>query len=161
MTKTDKSADKSSIVLYPRFESVDDLSSPEKEGDVTLTKMNTVQQTTPVQPSTPQLPTAQACVVQQTTVNYHRNGHSRNPSSINGITIATQVIQPPPNKPDAINNLLKLIRFRSDCEESEERSASRKICGIQEARLISKWPNGAPVSSECCTLSFLILWWFR
>lgn len=74
----------------------------------------------------------------QTTVNYQRNGHSRNPSSINGITIATQVIQPPPNKPDAIQNLLKLIRFRSDYDECDEKSKNRQICGIREARLFSK-----------------------
>lgn len=75
---------------------------------------------------------------QQTTVTYQRNGHSRNPSSINGITIATQVIQPPPNKPDAIQNLLKLIRFRSDYDECDEKSKNRQICGIREARLFSK-----------------------
>lgn len=75
---------------------------------------------------------------QQTAVTYQRNGHSRNPSSINGITIATQVIQPPPNKPDAIQNLLKLIRFRSDYDECDEKSKNRQICGIREARLFSK-----------------------
>lgn len=73
-----------------------------------------------------------------TVVTSQRNGHSRNPSSINGITIATQVIQPPPNKPDAIQNLLKLIRFRSDYDESDEKSKNRQICGIREARLFSK-----------------------
>lgn len=76
---------------------------------------------------------------QQTSVTYHRNGHSRNPSSINGITIATQSIQPPPNKPDAIHNLLKLIRFRSDYDECDEKTKNRQICGIREARLFSKW----------------------
>lgn len=76
---------------------------------------------------------------QQTTINNQRNGHSRNPSSINGITIAAQVIQPPPNKPDAIHNLLKLIRFRSDFDERDEKSKNRQTCGIREARLISKW----------------------
>lgn len=81
----------------------------------------------------------QSCVLQQTTVSVHRNGHSRNPSSINGITIATQVIQPPPNKPDAINNLLKLIRFRSSYDECDEKSKNRTKCGIREARLFSKW----------------------
>lgn len=96
-----------------------------------------------------QLPSSQSttksCVLQQTTVSVHRNGHSRNPSSINGITIATQVIQPPPNKPDAIQSLLKLIRFRSDYEEcDDEKSQNRQICGIREARLISKWkPTGS------------------
>lgn len=76
----------------------------------------------------------------QTTVTYtQRNGHSRNPSSINGITIATQVIQPPPNKPDAIQNLLKLIRFRSDYDECDEKLKNRQICGIREARLFSKF----------------------
>lgn len=91
------------------------------------------------QPPPPPLPSTQSCVLQQTTVSVHRNGHSRNPSSINGITIATQVIQPPPNKPDAIQSLLKLIRFRSDYEECDEKSQNRQICGIREARLISKW----------------------
>lgn len=80
----------------------------------------------------------QSCVLQQTTVSVHSNGHSRNPSSINGITIATQVIQPPPNKPDAFNSLLKLIRFRSDYEEHNEKSQSRQICGMREARIFSK-----------------------
>lgn len=76
---------------------------------------------------------------QQTTANNHRNGHSRNPSSINGITVAAQTIQLPPNKPDAINNLLKLIRFRSDANEFTAKSENpTQICGIREARLISK-----------------------
>lgn len=77
---------------------------------------------------------------QQTTINHHRNGHSRNPSSINGITIAGQTIQPPLNKPDAIQNFLQLIRFRSDeCDENSKNHS--KICGIREARLISKLRN--------------------
>lgn len=84
---------------------------------------------------------------QQTTVIYQQNGHSRNPSSINGITIATQVIQPPPNKPDAIQNLLKLIRFRSDYDECDEKSKNRQICGIREARLFSK--------CLCCSVKML------
>lgn len=92
-----------------------------------------------IPPTTTTTTTTQSCVLQQTTVSVHRNGHSRNPSSINGITIATQVIQPPPNKPDAIQSLLKLIRFRSDYEECDEKSLNRQICGIREARLISKW----------------------
>lgn len=73
----------------------------------------------------------QSCAPQQTAVSYRSNGHSRNPSSINGITI-----QPPPNKPDAINNFLKIIRFRS--EDGEEKSQSPQFCGIREARYISK-----------------------
>lgn len=78
----------------------------------------------------------QSCAPQQTAVSYRSNGHSRNPSSINGITITTQVIQPPPNKPDAINNFLKIIRFRS--EDGDEKSKNPQFCGIREARYISK-----------------------
>lgn len=101
--------------------------------------MHQLQQQPPQQSPSSQS-TTKSCVLQQTTVSVHRNGHSRNPSSINGITIATQVIQPPPNKPDAIQSLLKLIRFRSDYEEcDDEKSENRQICGIREARLISKW----------------------
>lgn len=88
----------------------------------------------------------QTCVLQQTTtaISYHRNGHSRNPSSINGITIA-QVMQPPLNKPDAIDLLLRLIRFRDSYNDGYENCAAndvkkqRQICGIREARLISKY----------------------
>lgn len=103
-------------------------------------KLETNHDTTAIKPITSQPSAApqQTCVLQQTTVSVHRNGHSRNPSSINGITIATQVIQPPPNKPDAINSLLKLIRFRSEYEECDEKSQNRQICGIREARIFSK-----------------------
>lgn len=75
---------------------------------------------------------------QTTTVSYTRNGHSRNPSSINGITIAAQQVAPsiPPNKPDAIDSLLKLIGFRGEIED--EKANSKQICGIREARLFSK-----------------------
>lgn len=116
----DCDAVESEVVLYPKLDATA-VSSSKSIGP----QSNTQQQ-------------AQS-VLQQTTVTYHRNGHSRNPSSINGITIATQVIQPPPNKPDAINSLLKLIRFRSeDYEECDEKSENRQYCGIREARLISK-----------------------
>lgn len=87
----------------------------------------------------PQQQQQQSCGLQQTAVSYRSNGHSRNPSSINGITTTTQAFQPPPNKPDAINNFLKIIRFRSECEDNDEKSQNRQICGIREARLISKW----------------------
>lgn len=79
----------------------------------------------------------QSCVLQPTTVSHRSNGHSRNPSSINGITIATQVIQPPPNKPDAINYCLNIFQFHHS--EGNEKFPKRQICGIREARLFSKW----------------------
>lgn len=124
----------SDVVLYTKI--VDTIAKPMAVQSNNGTMQH--QQQTPPPPSSHQPPT-QSCVLQQTTVSVHRNGHSRNPSSINGITIATQVIQPPPNKPDAIQSLLKLIRFRSDYEECDEKSQNRQICGIREARLISKW----------------------
>lgn len=95
-------------------------------------------QTPPSKLITSQSPnTTQTCVLQQTTAIYHRNGHSRNPSSINGITIA-QVMQPPLNKPDTIDSLLKLIRFRSNYGDCDDNAKNRPLCGIRERRLISK-----------------------
>lgn len=98
--------------------------------------------TTTAQPQTqlPQSHPIASCTHHQqtTTVSYTRNGHSRNPSSINGITIATQqVAQPPPNKPDAIDSLLKLIGFRGAIDD--EKANNKQICGIREARLFSKF----------------------
>lgn len=114
-----------SNALYPKLDDTNVVSSSKL-----ATMLTNSQQ---IQPSP-----SQACVYQQTTVSYSRNGHSRNPSSINGITIATQVIQPPLSKPDAIDNLLKLIRFRSDYEDNNEAMRNQQICGIRETRLISK-----------------------
>lgn len=101
----------------------------------------------PTSISVPNGQQTQTCVLQQTTtaISYHRNGHSRNPSSINGITIA-QVMQPPLNKPDTIDSLLKLLRFRDsykdgyeNCADIDVEKKQRQICGIREARLISKY----------------------
>lgn len=108
----------------------------------TQTVPTTISSSISVQPNTQQQQPMQTCVLQQTTATiYHRNGHSRNPSSINGITIA-QVMQPSLNKPDTIDSILKLIRFRADFTDTSADCAkdakNRQICGIREARLISK-----------------------
>lgn len=132
----------SDVVHYPKL--IDTTVKPivQQTNNALMQQQQHQQQPPPQQqqPPSSHQSTTKSCVLQQTTVSVHRNGHSRNPSSINGITIATQVIQPPPNKPDAIQSLLKLIRFRSDYEEcDDEKSQNRQICGIREARLISKW----------------------
>lgn len=115
--------------LYPKLEKV---ASSAAMAAVTAAAAAAANQ----QPST-NSQTTQACVYQQTTVSYSRNGHSRNPSSINGITIATQVIQPASlnNKPDAKEALLRFIPFRNDPFQSNEQ---KRVCGNREFRFLCK-----------------------
>lgn len=51
--------------------------------------------------------------------------HSRNPSVVsrNAVTFAT----PPPNKPDAVDSLLKIIGLRTNNEKSKQ----KKICFVR------------------------------
>lgn len=112
--------DESNVALYPELEKVASIAA------------NATAATQPPSYSQP----AQACVYQQTTVSYSRNGHSRNPSSINGITIATQVIQPATlnSKPDAKATLLKFIPFRGDFDDTNK----ERLCGNREIRCACK-----------------------
>lgn len=55
--------------------------------------------------------------------------HSRNPSSIAGGMCST----PPPNKPNAVDSLLKIIGLR----DANGKSTRPKLCGAREARIIS------------------------
>lgn len=114
--------DESNVALYPELEKVASIAA------------NATAATQPPSYSQP----AQACVYQQTTVSYSRNGHSRNPSAINGITIATQVIQPATlnSKPDAKATLLKFIPFRGDFNDNND--DKRRLCGNREIRCICK-----------------------
>lgn len=119
----------SSVSLYPKLEKVASIAA-----NAAIEAATAASATQP--PSNSQ--TTQACVYQQTTVSYTRNGHSRNPSSINGITIATQVIQPATlnNKNDAKETLLRFIPFRNDFEDNNEK---KRLCGNREIRFICKY----------------------
>lgn len=62
--------------------------------------------------------------------------HSRNSSSVNGTLAATYLssLQPPPNKPNAVNNLLAYFGIRA----KNEKTSKLNDCGLrQKATILS------------------------
>lgn len=87
------------------------------------TKIYPVLETTIPIPST--IPSAQNGVPQAAVryINHSRNASSVSRNSRNAVTFAVQ----PPNKPDAVDSLLKIIGLRSNYEKSKE----KKICFVR------------------------------
>lgn len=87
------------------------------------TKIYPVLETTIPIPST--IPSAQNGVPQAAVryINHSRNASSVSRNSRNAVTFAVQ----PPNKPDAVDSLLKIIGLRSNYEKSKE----TKICFVR------------------------------